>query len=348
MTTGHPHLDAVLAHARQRAVAPADPLAQDLAQARAQALAYQAIWNENLPDIASAETIDIVGPRGHGLALRLLRPARAGRLPVLVYFHGGGFVLNGLETHERLMRLLALRSGAAVVGVGYSLAPELRFPGQLEEALAAIAWVRRHGAAHALDGTRLAVAGDSAGANLALAATLALRDAGQELPAAGLLFYGMFSADLATASHRAYGGGGFGLTTERVDWFWRQYLADPAQRDNPLAAPLGADLAGLPPQLVIGAGLDCLLDDSVELARRLEQARVPVTLSVVDGVPHSFMPMSAVLEPADRAISAAADYVRGAFLRRDPLRREAQGDDGALADGAVQFQRAAVQLDEVA
>lgn len=306
----HPHLDAILSHARSRQAVPADPLRQPLAEARAQARAYQAIWNEDLPAVAATHTATTVSPRGTDISLRVFRPAASGRLPAIVYFHGGGFALNGLDTHERLMRLLALRSGAAVVGVGYSLAPELRFPGQIGEALAAIAWVRDAGAAFGLNGARLAVAGDSAGANLALAATLALRDGGQPPPAAGLLFYGMYSADLGSPSHQTFGGGGFGLTSERVDWFWRQYLDDEALRDTPLAAPLHADLSGLPPQLVIGAGLDCLLDDSLALARRLDAAGSRVTLSVYDGVPHSFMQMSAVLPPADHAITQAAEEVR--------------------------------------
>lgn len=306
----HSHLDAILVHAGRRGIAPADPLVQPLAEARAQALAYQAIWNEDPPEIASVRHATFVSPLGAPIALRIFHPSPSRPLPVLVYFHGGGFALNGLDTHERLMRLLALRAGVAVVGVGYSLAPELRFPGQLDEALGAIAWVRDNAAAFGLEAERLAVGGDSAGANLALAVTLALHDRGKPLPMAGLLFYGMFSADLTSPSHQTYGGGGFGLTTERVDWFWRQYVADVAQRDNPLAAPLHANLAGLPPQLVIGAGLDCLLDDSVELARRFDHAGVPVTLSVYDGVPHSFMQMSAILPPADHAITQAAEQLR--------------------------------------
>ena len=215
-------------------------------------------------------------------------------------------MLNNLDTHDRLMRLLALRSGAAVVGMSYSLAPETRFPGQLDEAVAVIAWLRAHGPALGLASDTLALGGDSAGANLALAATLVLRERRLAPPSFGLLLYGMFSADLETASHASFGGGGHGLTSERVDWFWRQYLADPAQRDNPLAAPLQADLTGLPPQLVIGAGQDCLLDDSVRLAGRLVEAGGEAQLSVYPGVPHSFMLMSEYVEAADQAVSEAA------------------------------------------
>lgn len=313
MSTAHPHLETIARAARAAGLAPADPLRQPLAEARQRAWAYQMLWNQPLPESGGVAETHTRSPRGTEVRLRIHYPnARRQGLGVLVYFHGGGFVLNGVATHERLMRLLAARSGAAVVGVSYTLAPELRFPGQLDEALAALAWVRAEGAHFGLDAGRLAVGGDSAGANLALSASLALRDKGETLPLLGLLFYGMYSADLDTPSHRAYGGGGFGLTTERIDWFWSQYLADRAQRDNPAAAPLCADLAGLPRQLVIGAGLDCLLDDSVALAAKLTAAGVPHTLSVYDGVPHSFMQMSAHLPPADAAVSEAAAALRAA------------------------------------
>lgn len=308
------HLDTIATIARQAGLSPADPLRQPLDEARRRAWDYQMLWNHPLPEIGGVAETTTRSPRGTPIRLRIHYPdQRRDGVPVLLYFHGGGFVLNGIDTHERLMRQLAVRSGAAVVGVGYTLAPELRFPGQLHEALAAVAWVRQHGAAHGLDSRRLALGGDSAGANLALSAQLALRDKGQPPPVQGLLFYGMFSADLDSPSHQAFGGGGFGLTTERMDWFWSQYLADRAQRDNPAAAPLLADLRGLAPQLVIGAGLDCLLDDSLRLAARLRAAGNSVHLSVYDGVPHSFMQLSAHLEPADAALHEAAGILATAF-----------------------------------
>ncbi|MGE5515135.1 MAG: alpha/beta hydrolase [Bacteroidota bacterium] len=314
MSVRFPHLDTITQVARAAGLAPADPLRQPLAEARQRAWDYQMLWNQPLPEIGAVTETTTVSPRGTPVRLRIHYPeARQDGLGVLLYFHGGGFALNGVDTHERLMRLLARRSGAAVIGVGYTLAPELRFPGQLDEALAAVEWVHTNGAAFGLDARRLAVGGDSAGANLALSAQLALRDRGAPLPQIGLLFYGMYSADLDSASHQLYGGGGFGLTTERVDWFWAQYLADHAQRDNPAAAPLWADLSGLPPQLVIGAGLDCLLDDSLRLAARLSVAGVATTLSVYDEVPHSFMQMSTHLPPADDAISEAAATLNAAF-----------------------------------
>lgn len=323
MSAHHPYLETIAQTARAAGLAPADPLRQPLAEARRRAWDYQMLWNAPLPAIGGVAEATTLSPRGTPVRLRIHYPDdRRQDLGVLLYFHGGGFVLNGVDTHERLMRLLALHSGAAVVGVGYTLAPELRFPGQLDEALAAVDWVRTQGGAFGLDASRLAVGGDSAGANLALSAQLALRDRGQELPVQGLLLYGMYSADLDSPSHRSFGGGAFGLTSERVDWFWRQYLADHAQRDNPAAAPLWADLHGLPPQLVIGAGLDCLLDDSLRLAQRLADAGADATLSVYDGVPHSFMQMSAYLPPAEAAIGEAAAVLAAAFSRRPRLAAE--------------------------
>jgi len=303
-------LAAVAALLKGDGLAPANPLRDPLPVARDAARRYNAFWNRRPPSVE--RVVEMVAPSPSGtVTLRIFHPARRGTpLPILLYFHGGGFVLNNLDTHDRLMRLLALRSGAAVVGMSYSLAPETRFPGQLEEALAVVSWLRIHGAALGLATDRLALGGDSAGANLALATTLALRDRGLAPPAFGLLLYGMFSADLETASHASFGSGEHGLTSERVDWFWRQYLTDPAQRNDPLAAPLKADLAGLPPQLVIGAGRDCLLDDSVRLADRLTKAGGQARLSVYADVPHSFMLMSEYLEAADQAVSEAATELK--------------------------------------
>jgi acetyl esterase len=309
----------IQAFAAHHGARPADPLRQPLAEARILALAYQDIWNHPLPPMARTGQYRTEA----GTAIRLHVPDSAAPFsPVLVYFHGGGFVLNSVATHERLIRLLANRAGIAVAAIGYSLAPETRFPGQLDEALDAISWLRTNAHPLGLSFSRWAVGGDSAGANLALATTLTLRDRHQVLPDFGLSFYGMFSADLETPSHRAFGGGAFGLTTARVDWFWAQYLADFGQRDNPLAAPLRADLHGLPPQLLIGAGLDCLLDDSRALADRLAAAKAPVTLSVYDGMPHSFAQMSTLLPPADRAISEAAAGLREILVDRRSLAAE--------------------------
>lgn len=316
-TPAHPQLAEISAMLRRQGLTPADPLTTPLAEARFAATVYNSVWNEAPPPVAKVRDLGLtVGDRV--VPVRILYPEqRRAPLPVLLYFHGGGFVLNGIDTHDRLTRLLALGSGAAVVVVGYGLAPEHRFPSQIKDALAAVAWVRREGADLGLDAGRLALGGDSAGATLALATQLALRERGLPPVTFGLLLYGMFSARLDSDSHAAFGDGRHGLTTARVDWFWRQYLSDPAQSDDPLAAPLHAELSGLPPQLVIAAGLDCLRDDSLAVAEKLRTAGVPVRVSVYDGVPHSFMQMSGYLEPARRAVAEAAAAVAAALHGAD-------------------------------
>jgi acetyl esterase len=212
------------------------------------------------------------------------------------------------------MRLLAGRSGWAVCAVAYGLAPEHRYPVQLEQALAVIGWLGTAAAGLGLEVGRLALGGDSAGANLALAAQVALRDRGGPPVRRGLLFYGMYDLDFETDSYRRFGDGAYGLSRERMAWFWSQYLGREPVSAPPLAVPARARLHGLAPQLVIGAGLDCLLDDSRVLAAALERAGVPNTLTVYPGVPHSFVQMSAFVAAADRAVDQAAAFLRNAAV----------------------------------
>jgi Esterase/lipase len=294
-------------------VRPADPLAVPLWNARRDAMAWHFYWQGQLPDMRRIVERSIPGPVGP-IPLRLYYPHRRIGGPLAVYFHGGGFALNGLATHERLLRDIALRARVPVCAVGYSLAPEHRFPVQWEEAVASVRWIMRHAGELGVAADRIALLGDSAGANLALATACALRDS-RETPAAFLaLFYGMFSADLGSRSHRMFGNGEFGLSTARVRWFWEQYVADPADRSDPRAAPLQADVEGLPPTLLIGAGLDCLLDDTLRLADRLRAAGVAHVLSVYDDLPHSFATIAPSVRRADEAVSEVADAVR--FLKR--------------------------------
>ncbi|WP_052710436.1 alpha/beta hydrolase [Azospirillum thiophilum] len=305
--------------AARAGLAPADPLRQPLAEARDAAERYHAFLNgPALP--AEVREVEAVGPAG-SLRLRLIRPVDGGAgggdapLPVLIYFHGGGFAVNSIDTHDRLLRLLARHGGVAVCAVGYSLAPERRYPHQRGEALAALRWVVRHGADHGLDPERIAVGGDSAGANLALGLALDARsEAGPPL-SFGMLLYGMFAHDFDTESHRLFGGGDYGLTTGRMRWYWRQYLGRDAMTRDPGAAPLLADLRGLPPLHVAAAGLDCLRDDSLRLARRLEEANVPHRLVLHDALPHSFAGMTRHVRAAEDAVIQAADAVR-LHLRR--------------------------------
>ncbi|AWJ91581.1 acetylesterase (plasmid) [Azospirillum baldaniorum] len=306
-----PQVIAMNEAAARLGAAPADPLSLPLAEARAAAERYHAFLNGPAPLAVDVTEVAAAGPAGP-LALRLYRPADRGaaRLPVLVYFHGGGFVVNSVDTHDRLLRLLALHSGAVVCAVRYSLAPERRFPHQHEEALAALHWVAAVGAEHGIDAARIAVGGDSAGANLALGLALAARAPGEPRVSFGLLFYGMFAHDFDTVSHRRFGDGRYGLTTARMRWYWGQYLGGAAPPDDPRAAPLLADLRGLPSLLLLAADLDCLRDDSLRLAERLAEAGVSHRLAVHDGLPHSFATMTRLVDQAHRAVLQAADAVR--------------------------------------
>lgn len=319
-----------VAAAMAAGIRPADPLNTPLPQARSDALAWHRHWQGALPVVRQVTDLVIAGPAGP-LPLRLYRPHLHSGGPLAVYFHGGGFVLNSLATHDRLMREIASRAHVPVLGVGYSLAPKRRFPVQIEEALTCVEWAVRSAPMLGINPDRIALAGDSAGACLALAAACALRDRGNGRPAFLALLYGMFSNDLDTSSHRAFGGAGHMLPTARVRWFWDQYLVGPADHDDPRAVPLLADLRGLPPTLIIAAGLDCLRDDSTRLAARLRAARVPHVLSVYDDLPHGF----AILAPAVRraadalaeATSALACLRRPSGHRRWRARHERVADD---------------------
>lgn len=301
--------------AARTGLVPADPLRLPLAEARDAAERYHLFLNgPALP--ADVREVEAAGPAGP-LRLRLIRPPSGDgdSLPVLIYFHGGGFVLNSIDTHDRLLRLLARHSGAAVCAVAYSLAPERRFPHQRGEALAALHWVVRHGAGHGLDPERIAVGGDSAGANLALGLALDARNEPGPPLSFGMLLYGMFAHDFDTESHRLFGGGRYGLTTERMRWYWQQYLGHGGITRDPAAAPLLADLQGLPPLHVAAAGLDCLRDDSLRLAQRLEMARSPHRLVVHDTLPHSFAGMTRHVRTAETAVVLAAGELRRHLLR---------------------------------
>jgi acetyl esterase len=302
-----PEVNALIAAVRAQGLPIADPTAMPVERARKLAERYHGFVNGRLPRISRAETLTLPGPAGD-FPVRIVYPGASVKtgaaVPVIVWLHGGGFVLNSIDTHERLFRLLALRSGAAVVGIGYSKAPEQRFPIQAAEAAAALQWLRAHGAEKGLDPTRVALGGDSAGANLALSAAVAETAAGRKL--SGLaLFYGMYAPDFETESHKEHGDGRYGLSTERMRWYWSQYLGDADPRD-PRAAPLHADLRGLPPTLLAAAGLDCLLDDSLCLAELLTEANVETDLSIYPSLPHSFALMTAWVRAADGAVTRAA------------------------------------------
>jgi acetyl esterase len=286
-----------------------DPTALPIADARAQLTAASLAWNVDLPALPVVRELSVPGRDG-AIRLRLYRPQAEGRLPAVVYLHGGGWTFGSVDTHDRLMRLVALAAEAAVIGVDYRLAPEHPFPAPLEDCLAAIRWVRGHADELEVDPERMVVAGDSAGANLALASLLAVRDAGEPALEGAALLYGCYCSRLDTPSHARFGDGSYRLSTAEMRWFWGNYLGTTAA-SHPLAEPLHADLAGLPPLYLMCAALDPLADDTRELARRLAECGVPHEVREYPGTVHGFLQMTARSAAARRALADTGRAIRG-------------------------------------
>ncbi len=256
---------------------------------------------------------DLTVPAADGTPLpaRLYAPSRD-RLPVLLYLHGGGFVIGGLDTHDSLCRQLALRSGGAVLALDYRLAPEHRFPTAVDDTWAALHWLAGPGAAAlGLDGSRLAVGGDSAGGTLAAVAALHARDVGLPL-ALQLLITPGTTAHQDTPSHRLFANG-FLLDTANVSWFFDHYIDVHHRRDWRFAPLLADDLDGAAPACVVLAECDPLVDEGIAYADRLRVAGVPVALELARGLTHDFIKMGRALKEAAQAQQAAADALRDAW-----------------------------------
>ena len=283
-----------------------------LAEARPLTNRVSTHWNWPKPDM---EVVDlyIPGP-ARGLKARLYRPAGAtGKLPVILFLHGGGWVFCDLDTHDRLMRMLAVETGAAVLGLDYRLAPEHPFPAGHDDAMAAVAWLRSDGPSRNLDPDNIVAAGDSAGANLSMGLLVGLRDGGHKQIKGGALFYGCLAPDHETDSHKRFGSGAYNLSTERMRWFWEAWLGGNPSSPDTRAAPLLADLKGLPRLYVNAASLDPLLDDSIRLTEKLQAAKVPFKFDLYNGVIHGFMNMSRELELGRKAIADAGRGIKEIF-----------------------------------
>jgi acetyl esterase len=247
---------------------------------------------------------------GSPLAARLYADAD-GPLPVMLYLHGGGFVIGSLETHDSLCRQLARRSGAAVLALDYRLAPEHRFPVAVHDAWDALCWLQQHGASWGLDVSRLAVGGDSAGGTLAAVCALQARDAGLPL-ALQLLITPGTSAHGDTGSRRLFANG-FLLDAATIEWFFEQYIEHNHRGDWRFAPLTRDELEGVAPACVILAECDPLVDEGLAYADRLRAAGVSVTLELYRGLTHDFIKMGRVLDEAGQALQAAADALKDAF-----------------------------------
>ncbi|MCI0420878.1 MAG: alpha/beta hydrolase [Acidobacteria bacterium] len=260
------------------------------------------------------------GPNGP-ISIRIVRPkGSTSPLPVVMYFHGGGWVLGDKNTHDRLVREIAHGSQAAVVFVDFSRSPEAKYPIAIEEAYAATKYVAENDKALKLDSTRLALAGDSAGGNMSAAVTLLAKERRGPKIAFQALFYPVTDAtNFDTPSYQQMAAGHF-LTREAMKWFWNHYLADEAARKQPTASPLLApveQLKGLPPALVITAEFDVLRDEGEAYAHKLTEAGVPVTAVRYLGTMHDFAMLNAITNtPAARsAIALANDCLAKALAR---------------------------------
>lgn len=261
--------------------------------------------------VAAIEELRLPGPAGAVPARLYLPEGVPAPSAALVYFHGGGWVIGSPDTHENLCRALANRSGARVFSLDYRLAPEHPWPAAVEDCYAATCHVAEQGAALGVDGARLAVAGDSAGGNLAAVVALLARERGGPRLRHQVLIYPVTDHDFERASYRENGDGYF-LTTEAMRWFWDHYLPDRARRDDWRAAPLRAEkLAGLPPATIVTAEYDPLRDEGEAYAARLREAGVSVSLRRYEGQIHGFVSMLDLLDAGRRA----ADEI-GAALRR--------------------------------
>jgi acetyl esterase len=317
-----PHLSAPVLEAATQAFVDslkgAPPISSlSLADARGALTSVAKSADEILPDAMIKDTTLPVGPTGQ-TNIRVVRPKDAtGVLPVIIYVHGGGWVLGDRTTHDRLVRELAVGANAALVFVDYERSPEARFPTAIEQGYAVAKYVADHAADLKVDAARLVIAGDSVGGNMAAAIALMAKERKGPALAAQLLFYPVTDASMSTASYEEFAEGPW-LTRGSMAWFWDQYLPERAKRTDIHASPLQASveqLGGLPPTLLLVDENDVLRDEGEAYARKLAQAGVRVTSVRYNGTIHDFMILTPLaMTPAVRgAVGQAIGYLRKLF-----------------------------------
>ncbi|WP_431131390.1 alpha/beta hydrolase [Variovorax paradoxus] len=263
------------------------------------------------PDLARTEDVGVRVRDGFELPMRLYAPSRE-KLPALVYFHGGGFTVGNIRTHDTLCRVLSMKSGCAVVSVDYRLAPAHKFPTASNDAWDAFAFIANEGARLGLDTSRLAVGGDSAGGTLAAVCAILARDAGLPL-ALQMLIYPGTTAHQDTASHLRYADGPL-LTKALIDYFFGQYVRTPADRDDWRFAPLLADdVDGVAPAWIGLAECDPVVDEGIAYADKLRAAGVAVDIEIYRGVIHEFLKMGRAIPEALQAQDDAARALKEAL-----------------------------------
>ena len=312
----HPQTRALLDRIEESGARPAHLLSP--AEARAAYRAQGSLVQPPSPEVALSLQIAMAGPAG-SMALRLYRPAgsqEGQQLPALIYYHGGGWVVGDLDTHDTLCRELANSSGCAVVAVDYRLAPEHRFPAAVEDAFAALEWVAENANALSIDAARIAVGGDSVGGNLAGVVALTARDRGGPALQFQLLIYPVTDMRRLARSHRIYGQG-YLLTSELLRHCYAQYIGDEAQILTWQASPLlHHDLSDLPRSFMLTAGFDPLRDEGTRYAQRLSAAGNHAALVCFERQIHGFITMGKVIDEAQTAVQLCASQLQAALERR--------------------------------
>ena len=312
----HPQARALLTLIEEKGLPPTHTLTP--AEARHWYRERRFVTQPKPPEMAQVRELEAAGPAG-AIALRLYRPlgSQAGQiLPVLVYYHGGGWTIGDLDSHDTLCRELANGSGCAVVAVDYRMGPENRFPAAVDDALAAARWVRANAASLQLDARRLAVGGDSAGGNLAAVVAIAARDAGDLPIAFQLLIYPATDMRRGAPSHTS-NGEGYLLTRATITYFHDHYIDDAKHDLDWRASPLlHSDLSRLPPAFVLTAGYDPLRDEGLQYAQALTEAGCKAALVCFERQIHGFITMGRLLDEANVAVALCAAQLRQALAPR--------------------------------
>lgn len=264
--------------------------------------------------LASVEDKQIPVDNSTNITARIYKPVGDGVFPLIVYFHGGGWTIGSINTHDPICRALCVWTKAVVISAHYRLAPEYPFPIPLEDSYQATLWVQKNAKSLGADGNKLIVAGDSAGGNLAAVVCLLARDRklkGESAPDIKhqLLLYPITDANFETRSYKD-NATGYVLRRTDMQWFWDQYIANPWDRSNPYASPLQADLKNLPPATVITAQYDTLRDEGNAYAKKLQAAGVRVTHKEIPGMIHGFIGFAALVDKGREVLKECAEKIK--------------------------------------
>lgn len=275
--------------------------------------AIRAPWAAGGPVMARRFEHVVPTPAGQ-VRVRVHNPSARSAKPALIYMHGGGWTVFSIDSHDRLMREYAARAGIVVIGVDYALAPEAKFPIAQQQIAQVVRWAREHNTKLDIDGSRIALGGDSAGGNLAITTALRLRDEGEPNAVKALVLnYSVFDTHCSREALQRYGYAGYMLGAEEMIQFWNNYLGNPRDANNPLACPIHADVRGLPPTFMVIPECDILTEQNWRMAEKLKSAAVDIHASFYKGASHSFLEAMSISDISNKALDDTARWLRGAL-----------------------------------